>query len=198
MPSTVDTVVVLAMMTPVRMNSTVLATKVSISQVMQGVFRLAGEKSATEGADGHAQHDNREHPRRLRLELRDEKTDNTQKASPRFAQCGRPRRRRGRATRGIPRRTRTPTATAPKGTQMKKRNISSGVLSTPLAISFRSEKTTMAVPSLTRDSPSMMCPSRLLAPTSLSRATTGDGVRGAEDGPEHEGRPSPTRRGGSP
>ena len=53
--------------------------------------------------------------------------------------------------------------------------ISNGVLSTPFAISFRSEKTTIAVPSFTRDSPSMMCPRRLLAPTSLSRATTATG-----------------------
>ena len=50
----------------------------------------------------------------------------------------------------------TPTSTAPTGTHTKNVKISSGVLSSPLAIWLRSEKTTMAVPSLTRDSPSMM------------------------------------------
>ena len=71
--------------------------------------------------------------------------------------------------------TPTPTRTDPKGTQRKNVATSPAVFCAPLAISLSSEKTTMAVPSLTRLSPSMMCPRRFEAPTSFNRATTATG-----------------------
>ena len=71
--------------------------------------------------------------------------------------------------------TPTPTATLPNGTHRKNVATSPALFSAPFAISFRSEKTTIAVPSFTSDSPSMMCPKRLLAPTSFSSATTATG-----------------------
>ena len=68
-----------------------------------------------------------------------------------------------------------PTTTDRIGCVIKSFMMDPNDFSSPLASVRNTLNTTMAVPSFTSDSPSMRCPSVLLAPTSFKMATTATG-----------------------